>query len=518
MTMWGRQTDLEARQRLYDLGRLVSDWIWETDPAGRFTVVSQRSLDILAVLPEELAGRSFADFAEEPETVMGWLAEQRPFRDRPCLLRRRGGRLRHARLSALPWYDPATGAYRGMRGTCRDVTEEVLAHQALSDQLAFQQSLLDAIPTPIFYRGANGRYGLVNRAFADMVGRPVDAVLGASLFDLFPTAVAQRLFMAASLPPSAGEGVRQHVDRLPWTTPGDAGGGKERDVVITLAPARAPGDTVAGLVGVVTDITDRCSVEADLQRTVAALEASGREMEQFLHVASHDLQEPTRTVVSFCQLLARSLGDAATPAQADYIDHAVDGAHRMRAVVEDLGSYARAGVRPAAPAVVDCAPLVGAVLQGLRGQAEAVGASVEVGALPAVCADRAQVSELFRNLLDNALKFAARDRPTVITVDVVPPGADDPPGHRRFCVADNGIGIPPDQREQVFALFRRLHGHHAYPGTGAGLAVCRRIVERHGGRIWIDPGTTRGTAVLFTLPEADPARVTCDMDAPAWGG
>lgn len=302
MTMWGRQTDLEARQRLYDLGRLVSDWIWETDANGRFTVVSPRSLDLLALLPEELTGRSFADLTDDT-AVMDRLAARRPFREVSCILRRRGGRMRHMRLSALPWYDPETGAYRGMRGTCRDVTAEVLAQRALSDQLGFQQSLLDAIPTPLFYQSPNGKYGLVNRAFADMVGRPVEAVLGANLFDLFPTSIAQRLYMVASVPPSAEEGVRQHVDRLPWGPDG-----VERNVVITLAPTQAPGDSATGLVGIITDITERRAVEADLQETVAALDATGREMEQFLHVASHDLQEPMHTVVNFCQLLARRWG------------------------------------------------------------------------------------------------------------------------------------------------------------------------------------------------------------------
>lgn len=503
MIMWGRQTDLEARQRLYDLGRLVSDWIWETGPDGRFTTVSHRSLDVLSMLPEELAGRSFADLTDDP-AVMARLAECRPFRELPCVLRRRGGRPCHARLSALPWYDPATGAYRGMRGTCRDVTDEVLAHRALSDQLAFQQSLLDAIPTPLFYRGANGRYGLVNQAFAAMVGRPVEAVLGANLFDLFPVTVAQRLFLAASLPPSAGEGVRQHVDSLPW-----GGDGAMRDVVITLAPAQAPDDPGTGLVGVITDISDRRAVEADLQASVAALENSSREMEQFLHVASHDLQEPTRTVVSFCQLLARSLEASATPEQLDYINHAVTGARRMRAVVEDLRAYANAGARPATAVTVDCAPLVDSVLDGLQVETHTAGATVNIGDLPRVRADRAQLTDLFRNLLDNALKFTDPTRSPKVSVSALPPCAADPPGFRTFRVTDNGIGIPSTHRDAVFALFRRLHVQHAYPGTGVGLSVCRKIVERQGGRIWIDPHTEEGTTVLFTLPVAEDYPVAC---------
>lgn len=494
----------DARQRLYDLTRLVSDWIWETDPQGRFTYVSGRVLDILGVLPEEMLRAPLAGLCDGPE-VPRLLGEQKAFRDVPAVFRTRQGQPRHMLVSALPFYDLDSGAFQGMRGTCRDVTEQVQAEAALKAQLEFQQTLLDTIPAPVFYRRGDGRYGLVNAAFAAMLGRPREAIVGRTLFDLFPLETAQRLYVAEQELMTGDGGARSVMDRLPWP------GGAARDVILTLAAtleaADGPGGTGTGtggggrgLIGVVTDITDRMRAERDLQSSVRALERTNRELELFLHIASHDLQEPTRSVVSFCQLLAKSLEDAATPEQEDYIAHAVDGAKRMRLIVQDLGTYARAGSRAAVPVRVEAAQVAADVLRAVQAQIDEVAGRVSLGPLPTVRADRAQVSELLRNLVDNALKFAADGRAPVIGIDAW--REDDATPFWTFRVSDNGIGIEARHHDRIFGLFQRLHGRDRYEGTGIGLAVCRKIVERHGGRIWVESVPGQGTKVLFTLPAA----------------
>ncbi|MCA1941242.1 MAG: PAS domain-containing protein, partial [Caenispirillum bisanense] len=260
----GGRGEPDARQRLYDLTRLVSDWIWETDPEGRFSYVSGRVLDILGVLPEEMLHASLAGLCDGPE-VPRLLGEQKAFRDVPAVFRTRQGQPRHMLVSALPFYDLDSGAFQGMRGTCRDVTEQVQAEAALKAQLEFQQTLLDTIPAPVFYRRGDGRYGLVNAAFAAMLGRPREAIVGRTLFDLFPLETAQRLFAAEQELMTGDGGARSVMDRLPWP------GGAARDVILTLAAtleaADGPGGTGGGgrgLIGVVTDITDRMRAERDL--------------------------------------------------------------------------------------------------------------------------------------------------------------------------------------------------------------------------------------------------------------
>lgn len=256
MMTWGRQSEASARLRLHDLTRLVSDWVWETDAIGRFTHASPRVRDVLGLLPEELIGRRFTDM-EDGAAVQHLLDARRPFRDQSCTLRDRRGGARVMLISALPLYHPDTGAFQGMRGTGRDVTEQVSAQAALTAQIGFQQAVLDAVPAPLFHRGADGRFTLVNAAFAAMTGRPRDALLGATVFDVFPTDVAQHIATAeADLRDHGGHRSGTFVDRLPWAD------GSRREVIVTLATtdAATPEGTAEtnrarrGLIGVITEI------------------------------------------------------------------------------------------------------------------------------------------------------------------------------------------------------------------------------------------------------------------------
>jgi signal transduction histidine kinase len=249
-----------------------------------------------------------------------------------------------------------------------------------------------------------------------------------------------------------------------------------------------PRDT--GPYPVVVSFADVTAARAGLQ----ALERSNAELRQFAYVASHDLSEPLRMVTSYLQLLRRRYGDGRLGGDADeFIGHAVDGAMRMRELIEDLLSYSRAG-RSAAPRPVDCQDLVAAVLSDLETAVERADARVEVGELPAVLGDRMQLRQVFQNLLANALKF--RSGPGVrVWVQ-----ASRSACGWSFTVADDGIGIPPEQQERVFEMFQRLHGRDDYEGTGIGLAICRKIVEHHGGSIAACGRPGGGTAFRFELP------------------
>jgi len=227
-----------------------------------------------------------------------------------------------------------------------------------------------------------------------------------------------------------------------------------------------------------------------------ALERSNQELEQFAYVASHDLQEPLRMVASYCQLLERRYSSALDDEAREFIGYAVDGATRMQALINDLLTYSRVGRQDSPLAPTETRRIVDFALANLSQAIEETGAEVVVGRLPSVMADASQLTRLFQNLIGNAIKFRG-DRTPEIHVDSSPDGEA-----ARFSIRDNGIGIDPKHADRVFAIFQRLHSRQEYPGTGIGLAVCKRIVERHGGRIWLESEPGAGTTFLFTLPAA----------------
>jgi light-regulated signal transduction histidine kinase (bacteriophytochrome) len=211
-------------------------------------------------------------------------------------------------------------------------------------------------------------------------------------------------------------------------------------------------------------------------------------------VASHDLQEPLRMVASYLQLLERKYQDRLDNDAHEFIGFAVDGATRMQTLISDLLTYSRVGsqMKPLQP--TDCSAVVATALRSLRVAIEESGARIECAALPVVMGDPEQLTQLFQNLIANAIKFRRKLTPEIQI------RAEPEDGFWRFAVQDNGIGIAPDYFERIFVMFQRLHTRSTYPGTGMGLAICKKIVERHGGRIWVESVPQQGTTFLFTLP------------------
>ncbi|QKW26048.1 CHASE3 domain-containing protein [Streptomyces seoulensis] len=235
-----------------------------------------------------------------------------------------------------------------------------------------------------------------------------------------------------------------------------------------------------------------------LDEQAADLKRSNAELEQFAYVASHDLQEPLRKVSSFTQLLQRRYGGQLDDRADQYIAFAVDGANRMQVLINDLLAFSRVGRVHNDHQRVALEEVFARSVDNLSVAIEESGAEITHDPLPEVVGDTTQLSMLWQNLLSNAVKFRSPERPPRIRVSAVREG-----DNWRFAVADNGIGIAPEFQEKVFILFQRLHTKDAYPGTGIGLAMCKKVVEFHGGTIGIDPGHAPGTRIVFTLPAAD---------------
>ena len=240
--------------------------------------------------------------------------------------------------------------------------------------------------------------------------------------------------------------------------------------------------------------------EEKLRRTMAELARSNADLDQFASVASHDLQEPLRIVSSYVQLLAKRYRGRLDTEADEFIEFAVDGARRMQQLIRDLLSYARVGTRGKPFAAVAADQAADEAIGNLGGMAARHEAEVSRDGLPTVTADRTQLVQLFQNLISNGIKFHA-DRPPKVHVS-----ARRSDGGWTFSVRDNGVGIDGKYADRIFAMFQRLHTRQEYPGTGIGLAVCKRIVERHGGRIWFDSEPGQSTTFQFTIPDHKASR------------
>jgi len=237
---------------------------------------------------------------------------------------------------------------------------------------------------------------------------------------------------------------------------------------------------------------------AMLEKANRQLATSNSELEQFAYVSSHDLQEPVRVITSFMQMLQRHLGDALDEKSQHYIDRSITAAKRMRQLIDDMLSLSRITTTARELEPTDCAQILEHALANLAIAIEESGAVVTSQGLETVAVDRSQMAQLFQNLVGNAIKFRGDGTPRIHVA------AESRTGQWLISVSDNGSGIDPEHAERIFRIFQRLHTREEYPGTGIGLAICKKIVERHGGRLWVEAnstdGTKEGTTFFFTLP------------------
>jgi PAS domain S-box-containing protein len=258
------------------------------------------------------------------------------------------------------------------------------------------------------------------------------------------------------------------------------------------------------LIGVGIDITERRRAEETLNKTLAELERSNKELEQFAYIASHDLQEPLRMVSSYLQLITGRYKGRLDADADDFIHYAVDGANRMQTMINDLLAYSRVGTkgRPFEPA--DCNGIIEQTLFNLKFPIEETGAVITHDLLPVIKADASQLVQVFQNLISNAIKFRGERTPEVHI------STDKKGGEWIFSVKDNGIGFDPKYADKIFDTFKRLHTAVKYPGSGIGLTICRKIIERHGGRIWAESEPGKGAAFYFTIPDGNIKQVRED--------
>ena len=248
---------------------------------------------------------------------------------------------------------------------------------------------------------------------------------------------------------------------------------------------------------IIRDISDRKKVEAKMLRLNADLTCSNAELDQFAAIAAHDLREPLRTITSFTQLLEKRLGAELDDRSRKYMAHVNGGTKRMQDLIQAILDYSSVGHQGIKADLVDAEAATRRALQNLERQIQDMGATIECATMPFVHADAVLLEQLLQNLVSNALKFMAKSRPAMVTIR-----ARESVKEWILSVADNGIGIRPADIERIFILFQRVHSATEYPGTGIGLATCKKIVERHGGRLWVESTIDVGTTFFFSLPKS----------------
>jgi PAS domain S-box-containing protein len=463
--------------------------IFMMDPQGLIISWNAGAQRIKGYRADEIIGRSFACFfpAEDikrgrPARILELTAATGRHEELGTRIRKDGSRFQ-ARLVFTALLD-RSGKLRGFSEFSHDLSES-------KESGAKYRGLLEAAPDAMVVVDENGGIVLLNLQAEKQFGYRADELLGQPVKDIIPEGFAERL---------VADGARSAADALAQQIgTGIELIGRRRDgsnfpIEIMLSPLQSPEGVL--VTAAIRDISVRKTAEQHLQRTVGELKRSNDELEHFAYVASHDLQEPLRMVASYTQLLAKRYVGRLDSDADEFIAYAVDGSNRMQGLIQDLLAYSRAGSGGKALSEISSESALNAAVTNLRSSIEESGAVVTHDPLPAITTDHTQLTQVFQNLVGNAVKYRGTDIPR-IHVSVTSSGGEE----WVFGVRDNGLGIDPQYFEKIFVLFQRLHGREEFQGTGIGLAICKKMLERLRGRIWVESQPGHGSTFYFALPQ-----------------
>jgi PAS domain S-box-containing protein len=456
-------------------------------PDGKITDVNNSTEIVTGYSRKELIGTDFSDYFTEPEKARE--GYQRVFqeglvRNYPLEIRHRNGNITSVLYNASVYRNEA-GEVIGIFAAARDVTEQKKTEEALRLSNIYNRSLLEASLDPLVTIGSDGKITDVNRATELVTGYSRNELIGTDFSDYFtePEKASegyQQVFR---------EGLVQDYELAIQHRTGDV-----TPVLYNASVYRDEAGEVIGVFAAARNITELKKAEQLLKLKLEELARSNAELEQFAYVSSHDLQEPLRMIASYLQLLQRKYQGKLDEKADKYIYFAVDGASRMQNLINDLLEFSRVTTRAREFEPTDCESLLDQVIFNLEIPIKENKASISYGNLPVIMADSTQLAQVFQNLISNAIKFHSEKTPEIEI------SAKKKANEWLFSVKDNGIGIEAKFSDRIFEVFKRLNKREEYPGTGIGLSICKKIVERHGGRIWVESVPGEGSVFYFTLP------------------
>ncbi|PYE52965.1 PAS domain-containing sensor histidine kinase [Deinococcus yavapaiensis] len=482
-----------SEQRFRLLAEHASDLVCLMSPEGVYLYASPSHRRILGFEPDELIGRNVYELFPPHDLSEIERSHEAVLAGRPFTVTYRGQRKDGTPLwlesTSLPILSD-DGQVSQLQVTTRDVTERVEAREALErlnanletlvrERTETLQAVIRGAPIILYSVSPDGTFVLSEGQGLGKLGLSGGEIVGQNIFELYASSPETLEFVRRALSGELATGVVKVLD-LVWE--------------MWVAPRFDEAGRVCGMIGVSTEVTERVKAEEELRRANASLRRSNEELERFAYVASHDLQQPLRAVTSFTGLLERRLEPMLDDKTRQYMTYVKDGAKRMKTLVDDLLAFARLDSAPPRFDSVNVADIARTVLQDLQAELDESGAVVTSDDLPLVRGDSSQLTQLLQNLLSNALKFR-RDAPSRVHVGVTRSGM-----MWHFTVSDNGIGIRPEHFDRIFEMFERLHTREQYEGNGVGLAICRKIVEGHGGRLWLESTPEIGTTFHFILP------------------
>lgn len=428
-----------------------------------------------------------AEFAEEAEPILAPLRDRNSRSGSDDIFWRHDGTYFPVEYTstAMIERDEVTGVVT----TFRDVTERHRRERDLQHSEAKFRALAETANDAIISADSNGNIIHFNKAAERAYGYQESDVVGTPITLLMPRRFqdACRQGLARFLASGESRVIGKTVELT-----GRRKDGSEFAIEMSLASWKTKGQTF--FTSIIRDITERKQAQDALADKVSELALSNKELEQFAYVASHDLQEPLRMITSYTTLLSKRYAGKLDQDADEFIGFAVDGAKRMQGLINDLLAYSRVGTKKKELAPTNCEAVLTAILKTLELAVQDAAGTITHDKLPTVMADPTQLGQLFQNLIGNSLKYR-NSKPPVIHV-----GSRRDGDHWLFSVQDNGIGIDGKFAEKIFVIFQRLHTREEYAGTGIGLAVCKKIVERHGGKIWVESELGKGSMFYFTLP------------------
>ena len=401
--------------------------------------------------------------------------------------RRKDGTLLETSLTISPVRD-ASGAIIGACKIARDISDRKRTERA-----AFLLgAIVDSSDDAILSKDLNGIITSWNKSAERVFGYSAEEAIGQSVSTLLIPADRQNEEPEILARLRKGERV-EHFETVRRRKDGTL-----IDISLTISPVRNASGAIIGASKIARDITAQLLTQRALHKTNEALKQANDDLEQFAYSASHDLQEPLRMVSAYGELLRKKFSAKLDENGQTYIGYVVEGALRMERLLRDLRAFTHASVgADGPPPVVDAEIVLNNVLANLKATIDENKAEISCSSLPSVCIHAFQLEQVFQNIIGNAIRYRSVDPPRIHAAAV-------PEGDAwKFSIQDNGIGIDPEYKEQIFGIFKRLHTASEYPGTGMGLAIGQRIVERAGGRIWVESEPGRGSTFFFVLPGAD---------------